>query len=63
MNSDAIGESTLYDTENVGLLHHVNQALRAHHLFARDTHYMVKDGQVVIIDEFTGPRHGRSPFL
>ena len=51
---DAIGQSTLYDTENVGLLHHVNQALRAHQLFARDTHYMVKDGQVVIIDEFTG---------
>ena len=51
---DAIGEATLYDTENVGLLHHVNQALRAHQLFARDTHYMVKDGQVVIIDEFTG---------
>ena len=51
---DAIGQATLYDTENVGLLHHVNQALRAHKLFARDTHYMVKDGQVVIIDEFTG---------
>ncbi|MDC0062526.1 preprotein translocase subunit SecA [Candidatus Puniceispirillum sp.] len=51
---DAISEATLYDTENVGLLHHVNQALRAHQLFARDTHYMVKDGQVVIIDEFTG---------
>ena len=51
---DAIGEATLYDTENVGLLHHINQALRAHQLFARDTHYMVKDGQVVIIDEFTG---------
>ena len=51
---DAIGDATLYDTENVGLLHHVNQALRAHQLFARDTHYMVKDGQVVIIDEFTG---------
>ena len=51
---DAIGDATLYDTENVGLLHHINQALRAHQLFARDTHYMVKDGQVVIIDEFTG---------
>ena len=51
---DAIGQATLFDTENVGLLHHVNQALRAHKLFARDTHYMVKDGQVVIIDEFTG---------
>jgi len=50
----AIGEATLYDIENVGLLHHVNQALRAHRLFTRDTHYMVKAGQVVIIDEFTG---------
>ena len=50
----AMGEGTLYDIENVGLLHHVNQALRAHKLFQRDTHYMVKDGQVVIIDEFTG---------
>jgi preprotein translocase subunit SecA len=50
----AIGEATLFDVENVGLLHHVNQALRAHRLFALDTHYMVKAGQVVIIDEFTG---------
>ena len=49
-----MGEGTLYDIENVGLLHHVNQALRAHKLFQRDTHYMVKDGMVVIIDEFTG---------
>jgi preprotein translocase subunit SecA len=50
----AIGDATLYDIENVGLLHHVNQALRAHSLFARDTHYMLKAGEVVIIDEFTG---------
>ena len=50
----AIGDATLYDVENVGLLHHVNQALRAHRLFARDTHYMLKAGEVVIIDEFTG---------
>ena len=50
----SIGEATLYDVENVGLLHHVNQALRAHQLFACDTHYMIKAGQVVIIDEFTG---------
>ena len=49
-----MGDGTLYDIENVGLLHHVNQALRAHKLFQRDTHYMVKNGQVVIIDEFTG---------
>ncbi|MEL0133899.1 MAG: preprotein translocase subunit SecA, partial [Rhodobiaceae bacterium] len=50
----AMAEGTLYDIENVGLLHHVNQALRAHKLFQRDTHYMIKGGQVVIIDEFTG---------
>ena len=49
-----MGDGTLYDVENVGLLHHVNQALRAHMLFQRDTHYMIKNGQVVIIDEFTG---------
>ena len=49
-----MGDGTLYDIENVGLLHHVNQALRAHKLFQRDTHYMVKNGQFVIIDEFTG---------
>ncbi len=47
------GES-LYDIGNVSLVHHVNQALRAHKLFALDTDYMVKDDQVVIVDEFTG---------
>jgi preprotein translocase subunit SecA len=49
-----MNEGTLYDIDNVGLLHHVNQALRAHKLFHRDTHYMLKSGGVVIIDEFTG---------
>ena len=44
----------LYDPDNMPLLHHVNQALRAHTLFERDVDYMVKDGQVVIVDEFTG---------
>ncbi len=44
----------LYDPANMPLLHHVNQALRAHTLFERDVDYMVKDGQVVIVDEFTG---------
>lgn len=44
----------LYDVANVALVHHVNQALRAHKLFARDTDYLIKDGKVVIIDEFTG---------
>ena len=44
----------LYDPANMPLLHHVNQALRAHALYRRDVDYMVKDGQVVIVDEFTG---------
>jgi preprotein translocase subunit SecA len=44
----------LYDLANVSLVHHLNQALRAHKLFERDVHYMIKDGKVVIIDEFTG---------
>ena len=50
----AMSEGTLYDVDHVGMLHHVNQALRAHKLFQLDSHYMVKAGQVVIIDEFTG---------
>ncbi len=44
----------LYDLANVNIVHHVNQALRAHKLFSRDTDYIVKDDKVVIIDEFTG---------
>ena len=44
----------LYDPVNMPLLHHTNQALRAHGIFRRDVDYMVKDGQVVIVDEFTG---------
>src|SRR5258708_6942024 len=45
---------SLYGPTQVTLLHHITQALRAHKLFARDVDYIVKDGQVVIIDEFTG---------
>ncbi|CAI8410473.1 MAG: Protein translocase subunit SecA [SAR116 cluster bacterium MED-G04] len=45
---------TLYDASNISFLHHVNMAVRAHRLFQRDTHYMVKNGQILIIDEFTG---------
>src|SRR5262245_40746328 len=45
---------SLYDAENVSVVHHVNQALRAHSLFTRDKDYIVRDGEVVIIDEFTG---------
>src|SRR3989441_2042006 len=44
----------LYHPDNMPVLHHVNQALRAHTLFHRDVDYMVKDGEVVIVDEFTG---------
>ncbi len=46
--------SGLYDIENVAIVHHVQQALRAHTLFKRDTDYIVKDNKVIIIDEFTG---------
>ena len=49
-----LSAGSLYDVANVTLLHHINQALRAHQLFARDTHYMIKPNQIVIIDEFTG---------
>jgi preprotein translocase subunit SecA len=44
----------LYDPSNVEILHAVNQALRAHSLYKRDDHYIVKDGEVIIVDEFTG---------
>ncbi len=44
----------LYDPEHMELLHHVNQGLRAHSLYKRDVDYMVKDGEVLIVDEFTG---------
>jgi preprotein translocase subunit SecA len=44
----------LYEPRNIEILHHVNQALKAHTMFKRDIDYLVKDGQVVIVDEFTG---------
>jgi len=46
--------SNLYDLAHMDLVHHINQALKAHHLFKRDVDYMVKDGKVIIVDEFTG---------
>ena len=52
--SHRLNPGGLYDPANMPLLHHCNQALRAHVLFNRDVEYMVKDGQVVIVDEFTG---------
>ena len=50
----AFNVSNLYALENVKLLHHINQALKAHTLFKRDVHYVVKDDEVLIVDEFTG---------
>ena len=47
-------DSSLYDASNLALLHHLNAALRAHALYQREVDYIVKDGEVVIIDEFTG---------
>ncbi len=44
----------LYEPRNIEIVHHVNQALRAHTLFRRDVDYLVKDGEVIIVDEFTG---------
>ncbi len=49
----AEGQS-LYDAANISLMHHVNAALRAHALFEKDVHYIVQDGRIVIVDEFTG---------
>jgi len=46
--------SSLYDAHNIGLVHHLYAALRAHALFHRDQHYVVQNGEVVIVDEFTG---------
>ncbi|MFA6066414.1 MAG: preprotein translocase subunit SecA [Candidatus Babeliaceae bacterium] len=50
----AYGIKNLYAIENIKLLHHINQALRAHTLFKRDVDYVVKDDEVLIVDEFTG---------
>jgi preprotein translocase subunit SecA len=55
----ALGEKllkveNLYDPKNIELLHHLNQGLKAHHLFTRDIDYLVQNGEVVIVDEFTG---------
>src|ERR1051326_7459665 len=52
--AELLKSDALYDVENVTVVHHVNQALRAHKLFQRDKDYIVRNGEVVIIDEFTG---------
>ena len=49
-----LGVTNLYDPSQIDTLHHIHQALRAHALYRRDVDYMLKDGQVVIVDEFTG---------
>ena len=54
VDAGLLTEGGLYDITNVNLLHHSNQALKAHRLFQRDRDYIVKDDKVVIIDEFTG---------
>jgi preprotein translocase subunit SecA len=51
---ELLGVENLYDPQNMDLLHCVQQALRAHTLYKLDVHYMIKDGQVLIVDEFTG---------
>jgi preprotein translocase subunit SecA len=53
-NADLLEGNNLYDFENTQVVHHLNQALRANVIFKRDTDYIVKDGKIVIIDEFTG---------
>ena len=47
-------DDSLYNANNLNLVHHLNAALRAHHLFHKDVDYIIKDGEVVIVDEFTG---------
>jgi preprotein translocase subunit SecA len=51
---EILSVTNLFDPANITLQHHILQALRAHYLFSLDDHYIVKDGQVVIVDEFTG---------
>jgi preprotein translocase subunit SecA len=48
------GIKNLYNIENTHLIHHLNQALRAHRLYKRDVDYIIKDGEIIIVDEFTG---------
>jgi preprotein translocase subunit SecA len=61
LTEDGVGESekflkvpNLYDLAHMDLVHHINQSLKAHHLFKKDVDYMVKEGKVIIVDEFTG---------
>ena len=54
LGEELLGVDNLYDPRNINQLHHINQALKAHVLFQRDVDYIVKNGQVIIVDEFTG---------
>ena len=54
LEKNMIRGTSLYDVQNIAIVHHVNAALKAHKLFARDVDYIVKSGKVMIIDEFTG---------
>lgn len=51
---ELLGIGNLYDPEYIDLLHHIYQALKAHHLYKRDVDYMIKDDEVIIVDDFTG---------
>jgi preprotein translocase subunit SecA len=51
---ELLGVGNLYDPANIDYMHYIYQALKAHHLYQRDVDYMIKDGEVVIVDEFTG---------
>ncbi|KQU96137.1 preprotein translocase subunit SecA [Mesorhizobium sp. Root695] len=53
-DADLLKGESLYDVENVAIVHHVNNALKAHRLFQKDKDYIVRNGEIVIIDEFTG---------
>ena len=53
-DADLLKGESLYDVENVAIVHHINNALKAHRLFTRDKDYIVRNGEIVIIDEFTG---------
>ncbi len=51
---ELLGVGNLYDPQNIELMHHIYQGLKAHYLYQKDVDYMIKDGEIVIVDEFTG---------
>lgn len=54
LEAGLVNEGSLYDASNIVLMHHLTAALRAHHLYNRDVEYIVRNGQIIIVDEFTG---------